>query len=158
MSEREHLRMSDDEVKQHLDACYRMQVATVGADGSPHLVPLAYMWFDGALAFWTDPESRKVRNLRRDPRNTCLVEAGNGPTNFRAVQIFGRAEVIDDPEASRRAGEALSVRYSGPLNDASRAWVESLVPVRVPVLVHPERTVSWDHRKLAGVGLGDLGR
>jgi PPOX class probable F420-dependent enzyme len=158
MSERERLRMDDDEVKAHLDACYRMQVATLDADGTPHLVPLAYMWFDGALALWTDPESRKVRNLRRDPRITCLIETGDGPHEFRAVQIVGRAEVIDDADTSRRAGEALSTRYGGPLDDESRAWVESLVPVRVTVLVRPERIVSWDHRKLAGVGLEDLGR
>lgn len=158
MSERERLRMDDDEVKAHLDACYRMQVAPLDADGTPHLVPLAYMWFDGALALWTDPESRKVRNLRRDPRITCLIETGDGPHEFRAVQIVGRAEVIDDADTSRRAGEALSTRYGGPLDDESRAWVESLVPVRVTVLVRPERIVSWDHRKLAGVGLEDLGR
>src|SRR5262245_49320246 len=60
MSERQRLRMTDEEVRVHLDGCYRMQVATVDADGSPHLVPLAYMWFDGKLAFWTDPRSRKV--------------------------------------------------------------------------------------------------
>jgi PPOX class probable F420-dependent enzyme len=158
MSERERLRMTDDEVKAHLDACHRMQVATLDADGSPHLVPLAYMWFDGELAFWTDPESRKVRNLRRDPRIACLVETGDGVDEIRAVQITGRAEVIDELETSRRAGEALTTRYSGPLDDAGRKWVESRAPVRVVVIVRPERVVSWDHRKRAGVGLEDLGR
>jgi PPOX class probable F420-dependent enzyme len=158
MSERERLRMDDDEVKAHLDACYRMQVATLEPDGSPHLVPLAYMWFDGRLAFWTDPSSRKVRNLRRDPRITCLIETGTSPDDFRAVQIVGRAEGVDDAETSRRAGEALTTRYGGRLDDDGRAWVESLLPVRVVVIVHPERVVSWDHRKLAGVGLEDIGR
>ena len=158
MSERERLQMNDAEVKAHLDACYRMHVATLDADGSPHLVPLAYMWFDGGLAFWTDPASRKVRNLRRDPRITCLVETGDAVDELRAVQISGRAEVIDDLETSRRAGEALSTRHGGPLDDAGRKWVESLAPVRVVVIVRPERVVSWDHRKLADVGLEDLGR
>src|SRR5262245_10161253 len=102
MSERERLRMTDEEIKAHLDGCYRMQLATIDADGSPHRVPLAYMWFDGERAFWTDPGSRKVRNLRRDPRVTCLIETGDGPEQFRAVQISGRAEVFDDPETSRR--------------------------------------------------------
>jgi PPOX class probable F420-dependent enzyme len=158
MSRREQLRMSDAEVTAHLDACYRMHVATLDADGSPHLVPLAYMWFDGELAFWTDPASRKVINLRRDPRITCLIETGDGVDEMRAVQISGRAEVIDDLETSRRAGEALTTRYSGPLDDDGRAWVDSMAPVRVLVIVRPERVVSWDHRKLADVGLEDLGR
>ena len=79
-------------------------------------------------------------------------------TSCAAVQISGRAEVIDDLETSRLAGEALTTRYSGPLDDAGRKWVESLAPVRVVVIVRPERVVSWDHRKRAGVGLEDLGR
>ena len=28
---------------------------------------------------------------------------------------------------------------------------------RVAIVVEPERIVSWDHRKLAGSGLGDIG-
>ena len=93
VSERERLRMSEEEVQALLDECRRAQVGTLNPDGSVHLVPLAFMRFDGQLAFWTDPTSRKVRNLRRDPRITCLIETGGGFEEFRAVQITGRATV-----------------------------------------------------------------
>jgi PPOX class probable F420-dependent enzyme len=158
MSERDRLRMNDDEVRALFDACHRMYVATNNPDGTTHLVPMAYMWFDDRLAFWTDPASQKVKNLRRDPRITCLVETGNAVEEFRAVQIIGRAEVIDDLATSTRAGEVLTGRYAGPLDDELRAYVASLAAVRAVVLVTPDRTVSWDHRKLAGARLEDLGR
>jgi hypothetical protein len=45
-----------------------------------------------------------------------------------------------------------------PLDDAGQAWVESLASVGVVVIVRPERVVSWDHRKLSGIGLEDMGR
>ena len=158
MSERERLRMSDEEVQELLDECWRIQVATLNPDGSAHLVPLAFMQFDGQLAFWTDPKSRKVKNLRRDPRITCLIETGSEFEEFRAVQITGRATVIDEPETSLRAGETLFARYNGPLDDEQKAVVAQLVPVRVAVVVEPDRVVSWDHRKLADSRLGDIGR
>src|SRR6476646_7664861 len=157
MSERERLRMSDDEVQALLDECWRVQVGTINPDGSVHLVPLSFMRFDGQLAFWTDPASRKVTNLRRDPRITCLVETGGGFAEFRAVQITGRATVIDEPETSRRAGETLFARYNGPLDDGLKAVVAGLVPKRVVVVVEPERVVSWDHRKLADAHIDDIG-
>jgi PPOX class probable F420-dependent enzyme len=158
MSKRDVLRMNDDEIRGLLDECRRMQVATLNPDGTPHLVPMAYMWLDGHLAMWTDPGSRKVQNLRRDPRITCLVETGDVFDEFRAVQIVGRAELLEGPEESARAGELLTSRYRGPLDDAAKAYVASVAPSRVVVVVRPETTVSWDHRKLAGVKLEDIGR
>src|SRR5262249_27658880 len=116
MSERERLRMTDDEVQKLIDECWRMHVATHNVDGTIHLVPLAYMRFDDHLAFWTDPASRKIRNLRRDPRLTCLIEAGENFEQFRALQINGTVHIIDDVETSRRAGETLFGRFA-PLDD-----------------------------------------
>jgi len=56
-----------------------------------------------------------------------------------------------------RAGEALFARHSGPLGDDMKAYVAGLAPNRVVIVVEPERVVSWDHRKLAGVRVDDIG-
>jgi len=157
MSERDRLRMTDDEVQALIDECWRAQVATTNPDGSVHLVPLSLMRFDGHLAFWTDPASQKVKNLRRDPRITCLIETGTRFEDFRAVQITGRAAVLDDPETSVRAGETLFARHGGGLDDQLKAYVAGLAPHRVVIVVEPDRVVSWDHRKLAGARIDDIG-
>jgi len=158
MSERQRLRMSDHEVQALLNECYRAHVATHNPDGSVHLVPLAFMQLDGQLAFWTDPESQKVKNLRRDPRVTCLIETGTQFENFRAVQIVGRATVLDGLETSQRAGETLFARYPGPRGAQLTAYVAGLAPKRVAIAIEPLRVVSWDHRKLAGATIDDIGR
>ncbi|MGH9058347.1 MAG: pyridoxamine 5'-phosphate oxidase family protein [Acidimicrobiales bacterium] len=156
---RDALRMSDAEVEAFLADGRRVQVATVDAAGGVDLVPMSYLLWDGRLALWTDPGSQKVRNLRRNPAITCLVEQGDRFEEFRAVQLRGRAELIEDPDDSRRAGELLFARAApGPLTEEGRAAVAALAPQRVVVVVHPERTVSWDHRKLGGVRPGDIGR
>ena len=157
MSQRDLLRMSDDEVTAFLHEHRRVQVATVNADGSPHLVPLSYVVVDGLLTLWTDPRSQKVVNLRRDPRITCLVEDGAHFAEFRAVQLSGRAELAGDLETSARVGLALYERSGAPMTDELRASATALAPERVAVFVQPERVVSWDHRKLAGVRPSQIG-
>jgi len=150
--------MTPAEVAEFLSGERRAHLATINADGTPHVVPLSYVVIDGRVTFWTDPASRKVANLRRDPRLTCLVEAGTEFAEFRAVQLSGRAELGADAESSRRAGLALYERAAGPLTDDLRAAVDAMVAERVAVTVVPERTVSWDHRKLPGARPADVGR
>jgi PPOX class probable F420-dependent enzyme len=150
--------MTQDEVAAFLGAERRAHVATINADGTPHLVPLTYVLLDGRMAFWTDPRSRKVVNLRRDPRMTCLVEAGSEFAEFRAVQLTGRAELSDDRESSRRVGLALFERARGELNDEIAAVVDGLVDDRVGVTLQAERVVTWDHRKLPSVRPTEIGR
>lgn len=149
--------MSDDEVAEFLQQCARVQLATINPDGTPHVVPMSYVMIDGRLTVWTDPGSRKVANLRRDGRVTCLVEDGVHFAEFRAVQFGGRGVVSDDPETSLRVGLALFERSNGDLDDTMRATVAELAPTRVAVTIHPERVVSWDHRKLPAVRAEEIG-
>lgn len=149
--------MSDEEVASFLDGERKAHVGTINPDGTPHVVPLSYVLVDGLLTFWTDPRSKKVANLRRDPRLTCLVEAGAHFAEFRAVQISGRAELGEGRDASMRAGLALFERARGRLDDELRATVSALADERVAVTLHPERIVTWDHRKLPGVRPSEVG-
>ena len=72
---RERIRMTDDEVAEFLTTERTLQVASIGPDGAPHLVPMWFALIDGRVAMWTYAKSQKAANLRRDPRLTCLVEA-----------------------------------------------------------------------------------
>lgn len=158
MAVRHDLAMSDEDMAAFLASEHRAHVATINADGSPHVVPLSYVVLDGRLTFWTDPRSRKVANLRRDPRMTCLVEAGEHFAEFRAVQIAGRVELGEDAATSERVGLALFERARGELTPELREAVAALVSERIALTLHPERIVTWDHRKVSGVRPGEIGR
>jgi hypothetical protein len=51
-------------------------LATINADGSPHVTGVGALWHDGRFWFETGRTSRKGRNLARDPRCTLSVAAG----------------------------------------------------------------------------------
>src|SRR4051794_14446171 len=48
-------------------------LATIDADGSPHVAGVGSWWHDGAFWFQTGPGTRKARNLARDPRCTMSI-------------------------------------------------------------------------------------
>jgi nitroimidazol reductase NimA-like FMN-containing flavoprotein (pyridoxamine 5'-phosphate oxidase superfamily) len=157
VTDRDVLRMDEREIASVLDEGSRAQIATFNKDGSIHLVPMAYVMLDGVVTLWTDPSSRKVANLRADPRLTCLVELGEHFESFRAVQLIGTGSLITDSDASRKVGEALFSRTMGSLTDDVLGYIKMLSAQRVGIAVKPERVVSWDHRKLAGARPDQIG-
>lgn len=150
MSRRDQIRMTDDEVGEFLAGRRTMTIATLGADGRPHLVAMWYGFLDGAPAFETYAKSQKVLNLRRDPRITCLVESGERYEELKGVQLVGTAEVLDDPAPLRATAESVVSRYFDVQDDpaAVELAVEALMHKRVAVRIDVDDVVSWDHSKL----------
>ena len=59
-----------------------------------------------------------------------------------------RREIVDDPSQLWALGLSVYERYYGPYSEEARPFLEGMLRKRVAVKMHPERTVSWDHRKL----------
>jgi PPOX class probable F420-dependent enzyme len=151
MSRRDQIKMTEEEVDAFLHEQKTMSIATIGADGRPHLVAMWFTFVDGEIAFWTFAKSQKVLNLRRDPRITCLVEDGSEYNNLRGVELVARARITDNPEEVLRFGELEFERYQGvKVTDAIRPGVANMANKRVVVYVEVDKVVSWDHRKLGG--------
>lgn len=147
---RDQIKMTPAEIADFLHGRHHMSVATFGPDGRVHLVAMWYGFLDEDPALWTYARSQKVVNLRRDPRITCLVEAGDAYDELRGVELVGQAEIVEDPDTVVALGADVFARYSGPIDDAQRETMVRSSAKRVAVRIRAERTVSWDHRKLAG--------
>lgn len=85
-------------------------LATINADGSPHITGIGALWYDGCMWFETGKITRKGRNLARDPR--CSL--GVATDTFDLV-VDGDAHQITDPKivtelASRWAAEGWPCR------------------------------------------------
>ena len=85
------------------------KVATVMADGRPHVMPVWFVLGGEEVVFTTGAESVKGRNLRRDPRMSLCVEDG-----MRYVTLEGWAELIEDrAQQEREVNELIAPRYIG---------------------------------------------
>src|SRR3981189_3948007 len=99
--------MSDDEIVEFVDHSRTATMATLSADGKPHLVAMWYAVLDGEVWFETKAKSQKAVNLRRDPTITVMIEDGQSYDTLRGVSIHGNAEIVDAPETILRV--AISV-------------------------------------------------
>jgi PPOX class probable F420-dependent enzyme len=150
MSSRNTVQMTDAEIEDFLTANMKVQIGTIGPDGSPHLTTLFYVLDDGKLAFWTYGASQKVVNLRRDPRISCLVEDGEDYFELRGVSIRGTARLIEDYDEIRALGTQVTRRMAGgvDLGDLGEEIVDKQARKRVGIVVDPVKVASWDHRKM----------
>ncbi|HYA50946.1 MAG TPA: pyridoxamine 5'-phosphate oxidase family protein [Streptosporangiaceae bacterium] len=130
----------------------KLQLATINRDGTPHLVTMFYVMLDGQIAFWTYRSAQKARNLARDPRVTCLVEAGEDYFELRGVQVVGTARRIQDPARVLEIGRRLAAVTTGMPAEALEEYTAKTARKRVGFVVEPERIISWDFRKLARPG------
>ena len=93
------------------------RIATVGADGTPHVVPVA--WIYNAARDTIDvggselEQTKKFRDVVRSGRVAIVIDdvAGTDPWHPRGIEVRGRGEAIAMPT---------------PL-----------------IRIHPERIVSW---------------
>jgi PPOX class probable F420-dependent enzyme len=153
---RSAVRMEPAEVAAFLRETSKLQVATIGPDGVPHLTTLFHVLdAQDRVCFWTYARSQKARNLERDPRLACLVEDGTAYHELRGVSLRGRAELLRDPETVGAVGEAVACRMlrlddPAALGAEGRAEVARQATKRLAVVVHPTHVASWDHRRLVG--------
>lgn len=152
MNIRDRIRMTEAEVEAFLRQPLHLQVATIGRDGRPHLVAMWYGFLGTAPALWTYGRSQKVVNLRRDPRLTCLAEAGTAYDELHGVELVATATIIEDRDAVLEVGASVFDRYQGPFTEDDRPRLEKMSAKRVAVRIDTQRVVSWDHRKLAALG------
>jgi PPOX class probable F420-dependent enzyme len=148
---RDQIRMTDDEQRDFVESRKSLQVATLNADGTPHLTTLWFGIVDDQIVFETFTKSQKIVNLRRDPRIAVLLEDGVEYNELRGVSINGTALMYDDPEVVWKYAAAVMKRNHPGLTDGQvEAGARQLASKRTAVIIQPDKTVTWDHSKLGG--------
>ena len=146
---RDAIRMSEAEIWDLIRSSKNLQVATLSKDGSVQLTTLWFAIVDGAIVFETFTKSQKVVNLKRDPRIAVLVEDGTTYDQLRGVSIAGRGEIVDSGSRLEELMAVIVSRNTRGLDpDTLAGHVAAMIRKRVVVIVHAEKIISWDHRKL----------
>lgn len=75
-------------------------IATTGTDGEPHLAPVAVNWIDDSIAAFVLSSSRKVRNVKQNPRATVHFAVGES-TAWDSCIVWGEARLVDTTAGRR---------------------------------------------------------
>jgi PPOX class probable F420-dependent enzyme len=130
-----------------LDTWPVARLATLGADGSPQLVPIVFARAGGAL--WSPVDGKpkrpgttleRVRNVARDPRVGLLLDHYDGDwRQLWWIRVDGRAALRGTEPAAEAALRAKYPQYA-----------DTPLFAGAPVLlrIEPERVTSWSAGEL----------
>lgn len=139
--------MSQLEIRRLLDGERTIMLATIAANGVPHLSAMWYVRVDDTLLMWTNGSSQKACNLVRDPRASVSLEAGYDHTELHGFCLECSAEVVTDFDTVRRFGSTIYARYFQPSDDTDRL-LDKEARRRIGIRLSIERSRTWDHRRL----------
>jgi len=115
------------------------KLATVRADGSPHVAPV---WVDldvDDVVFMTSADTIKGKAILRDPRVSLCWDNERPPFSF--VTIAGRATTSTDPDELLEWGTRIGGRYMGA-DRAAEFGRRNAVPPEMVVRVTPTKIVA----------------
>jgi PPOX class probable F420-dependent enzyme len=121
-------------------------LATLNRDGTPHVVGMWFVWDGEALLLPTSRETRKARNVLREPRATVTIDDSRGGLDLRGITIVGRAEVVDAP-GSLELNRAIHRKYVTDRGLALDPVREYLLGDDITLRLLPERVSAWDLRE-----------
>jgi hypothetical protein len=141
--------MGPDEIDAFLAEERTCRVATVRADGNPHVVPLWFVWDGAALWLNSVVKSQRWTDLARHPAVSVVVDAGIAYGELRGIELAGRVATVgavprgpgDDDPALVVPERLFAEKYNGTstfVPDRRHAWLR----------LDPDKLVSWDFRKL----------
>jgi PPOX class probable F420-dependent enzyme len=99
------------EIRALLEKANVVHVATVLPDGAPHSVPVWARLEGDRVAIFTQPTSRKARNLAADPRVAISVTDRDNP--YVMGQIRGRVAETVEGDAALQIIDRISHDYIG---------------------------------------------
>ena len=137
------LSLAPDELEAYLDEQRTCRVATVGPDGTPHVVPLWFVWLDQTLYLNSTRGNPTVENMLGTGRASAVVDDGDAYDELRGVVLNGLVELADQDPLLPQVEDRWSRKYLGGNPPPYRRWRN-----RVWLRLRPREVTSWDFRKI----------
>lgn len=137
------LSLSDQELERYLATQRTVRFATVGEDGTPHVIPLWFVWVDRTVFLNSTLGNTGVENAFRSGIAAATADDGETYDELRGVLLTGRVERADEDPRIPDAERAWSQKYLGGNPVLFGMWRN-----RVWMRLVPDRIASWDFRKI----------
>ena len=133
--------MTGDEIRDFLlEGTRTGKLATVRADGRPHVTPVWFVLDGDDLMLTTGATSLKAKGIRRDDRACMCVDDQEPPYSY--VMVEGTAALSDDLDELRRWATAIGGHYMGA-DRADEFGSRNAVPGELLVRITPSNVVAW---------------
>lgn len=111
----------------------------------PHVVPVWFAW-DGEFVWISSfASTRKIRELKINPRGAVLIESKQEGGKLQAVLLEGPVELVAEPRSLvSEIASRIYIRYLGQdgVKDAEpQSWLGD--PENLLIKLTPDRIMSW---------------
>ncbi len=124
-------------VEERLCSDEMVWLSTVRPDGRPHSIPVWFLWESATLLIFSQPNTQKIRNLRKNPSVTLALD----DTKKGVVILEGTAELLGQGDASVTL-QAYGEKYREGLRRIGRTAKEFTMLYSQPIRVTPVRLIT----------------
>jgi nitroimidazol reductase NimA-like FMN-containing flavoprotein (pyridoxamine 5'-phosphate oxidase superfamily) len=111
----------------------------------PHVVPVWFEWDGEHVWISSFVSTRKIRELKINPRGAVLIESKQEGSKLQAVLLEGSVELVTLPrQLVSEIASRIYIRYLGPegLKEAEpQSWLND--PENLLIKLTPDRIISW---------------
>jgi nitroimidazol reductase NimA-like FMN-containing flavoprotein (pyridoxamine 5'-phosphate oxidase superfamily) len=111
----------------------------------PHVVPVWFMWDGECVWISSFVSTRKIRELKVNPRGAVLIESKQEGGKLTAVLLEGVVELVSEPrEVVSEVANRIYVRYLGPegvMEPEPQSWL--IDPENLLIKLTPTKIISW---------------
>jgi general stress protein 26 len=111
----------------------------------PHVVPVWFAWDGESVWISSFVSTRKIRELKKNPRGAVLIESKQEGGKLQAVLLEGPVELVTEPrQLVSEIASRIYIRYLGPegiRDDQPQSWLKD--PENLLIKLTPEKIMSW---------------
>jgi len=118
-----------------------LRLATIDNRGIPHIVPVWYLYKNGIFYVGTNTSTKKVKNVKKNPKVSFCVDAGIRSPIF-GVMGRGVAKLIFNKKIVSSTTKKILLRYFSSLNNNSAQ--ELLAQTDCIIKITPRKIIVWE--------------
>jgi len=139
--------LTDEEIITFLNEVFFARLGTLNEDGTIHMTPILFKYDQGQILMPTQDCSRKVKNIKRNPNVSVLIDVTSWP--FKGVLVYGTAELDYDNVVEKRTAVFERTRsheeaeaYARQLSTQWQCVIIRVTPARIVTFDYTEEKVN----------------
>lgn len=118
-----------------------LRLATIDKRGSPHLIPVWYLYSNKKFYIGTNSSTVKVQNLKKNGKIAFCVDEGFRAPNIYGVMATGKANLILEKTKVKRIAKKILNRYFDSLENKSARELLSGTDCIIEII--PKTYTEW---------------